>query len=316
MKKISLIIFIILLGVYPVLASLDKEDIESSYNIKTTDILKMSYKEIEIKMMKEGISYKEISNVFIPRGRGYVLFLLPEGKDYDRLEVYDLKTTNKERLVEYNDITQMTSCRNYYTTKKINNTWTILVCPDTKNNEVEIEIDSILYHEDCGCSLGIYYMQFPELNAGIKEYLKEDFKVKFKLLIDDMFYLDEGINFTGGCLVSGLKEHKVYNGVICEGYPNITQALIFDNITLSSRDKESVYREKQTQKEKEDQNFTISLTLITGVIIVFFIAFYQKGLTQFGSNVYKRDKPWKKFLFWIHLGAMIFSVLFLLKYIF
>jgi hypothetical protein len=199
MKKLVIFILFVILLISPVLASITDKDIEDSYHIKTTEILKTSYKEIELKLLKEGISYKEISNVFVPEGDGYILFLLPEGKDFDRLELFDLKTKDKERLIEYDDITRIDKCENFYSIKKINDTWTMLVCPTVRYNEVQIEIDSLLYHEDCGCEYGHYYMPPLEINAGIKKYLTNDFEVKFRLLMDDSFYFDEGLNFEGDC---------------------------------------------------------------------------------------------------------------------
>ena len=243
---------IAILLISPVLASITYTNVEDSYHIKTTDILKTSYKEIELKLLKEGISYKEVSNVFVPEGDGYILFLLPEGKDFDKLELFDLKSKDKERLVEFDDVTKIEKCENLYSVKKINDTWTFLVCPKVRNNEVQIEIDSLLYHEECNCPYGHYYMPPLEINAGIKKYLTNDFEVKFRLLMDDVFYFDEGLNFEGDCSSLGLTERKLYNGVVCEGTPQITEALLFTNMSLNARDKEFVYREQQIKKEREN----------------------------------------------------------------
>ena len=307
--KVSLM-FTVMLSILipPILASVTYESVEESYNIKTTDILKTSYKEIELKLLKEGLSYNEVSNVFIPEDGGYILFLLPEGKDFDKLDLYDLKTKDKDRLIEFDDITKIENCRSYYMTQKINDTWTILVCPKIENNEVQIKIESLLYHGDCGCSYGNYYIPPLEINAGIKKYLKENFEVKFRLLIDDLFYFDEGLNFEGSCSNFGLNERIVYNGVICEGRPNISEALVFTNISLNAWDKEFVYRKQQIEKEREN----LLIVLLIGVVIAFFIVIYGDILKELGTNLYKNKKKWNGFLFWIHLLVTILGLIYLI----
>ena len=308
MRKLLMFIILAIILVSSVLASVTHEDIESSYNIKTTDMLKTSYKEIELKLLKEGISYNEISNVFVPEGEGYILFLLPEGKDFDKLELYDLKTKDKDRFIEFDDITKIDNCKNHYTVKKINDTWTILVCPIPRYNEVQIKIESLLYHEDCGCPYGHYYMPPLEINAGIKEYLKEDFEVKFRLLINEEFYLDEGLNFIGDCSNLGLNERQVYNGVICEGKPNINEAIVFTNMTLNARDRELVYKEQEIKKEREN----LLIVLFIGIVVAFFISLYRDILKKCGTNLYNNEKRWKRLLFWIHSIVIIAGLIYLI----
>jgi len=297
MRKVLVLCLLICLLMPNILASVNKEDIEKSYGINTGDILKSSYKEIEIELTKEGISYREITNLFISKGEGYLLFLLPEGKDYDKLDLYDLKTPNKERLIELEDITKIDNCEGYYTVKKTNDTWSILVCPNIVYNEVQIEIDSLLYNDNSGCSVGCYKMIFPEINAGIKEYITEDFRVVFRLLLDDTFYLGEdgeGTNFKGNCSSLNLTEHKLYNGIICEGKPDISIGIIFTNLSITAKDKNWV----QYEKERKDRKLDLGITLILGIVIVFFITLFSKILADFGEKIYARDKLWKKILFW------------------
>ncbi len=94
------------------------------------------------------------------------------------------------------------------------------------------------------------------------------------------------MNFIGSCSDLELNERQLHNGVICEGKPNITQGLLFTNISISTTNKEFVYRKQLSKKEWRDRFWLI----LTGVILVLFISIFQDEI-KFKSL---KQGLWKK----------------------
>jgi len=239
-KKGIILILFVLLFLQGVLASVSFEDLEKEWDVKEGGLIKVSSKQIEIRLMKDGTLYKEINNLILPEEKGFIIFLLPEGRSYYNLEIYDLKTRNKDRLVEYNDIKTINNCSDYYSIKKINDTYTILVCPDYKNKEIEIEIDTILYNDQIPkeskkqVDYGIYFSQ---ITAAFKETITRDFKMRFSISAEKDIWVDLDIRKTY-CSIPGMEERLGYNTFICEGYPKIEGQLVFDKVSIFGKDKE------------------------------------------------------------------------------
>ncbi len=239
MRKI--IFFIILLSLISLVSSLPSDtEVEKIYGIQKDDILNTSHRAVEIILLKDGIFYQENYTLLFPdNGGGYLLFILPEDvgrSEVKNIDLYDIKSN--KRFQEYDNITDIDNCSNLFMEREINNTLTILSCPDVKNREVEISMTATLRSQSAPeqCTTIDYFLNFPEIYVGVIDSFTENFKLDFSLTADNSIVVDQIPNT--GCRNVGMDEHPLENGVSCSGKPNVTGTSLFlENISIFGRDK-------------------------------------------------------------------------------
>ena len=286
MKKKVILIFICILLLQPFVFSKENEEGAALFGVSKEGVLETLSQEIEITLMKNGISYKQIQRISFPYQEGFILFILPEGRDYNTLELYDLKTIHKERLIEYKDITK-TNCSNCYSIKNdSNNTWQILISPNYNQPEVEVEVDALLYPEKIpSCYKNFdYYLNFPEIAVMDRRYAAKDFHIKFSLSVEDSMIIN--MNQSNVSCGLGLKKYPVYNGFICEGVPSFEETLIFGDVSIKAWDKEKMLKEEQRKKESSDWWWKVGF----GTLVAFIIAIFRTPISSIGENIIKRIK--------------------------
>ena len=202
--------------------------------------------------------------------------------------IYNLKSKNRERLIEYRDVSKLKNPENYYSVKKIKDVVSIFVVPPNFLDEIEIEINAILYNNVVKGSSKVDYLKIfnSEISAGPKEYLSDDFQVRFTIRVDESIYSNMDIANINS-KVNGLKVYRISNGYILAGQPQITKELTFGDITLSGKDKEKMLNEDLLRKEKKEWFWRI----IIGICLVLAIAIFSDVLKELGnliiSNVFK-----------------------------
>lgn len=280
MKRILSISILCLFLLNFISASVQNDELQRTWGIKEGDVLKSYYKEINISLFKDKISYEEVHKLLFSDNLGeYVLFLLPEGKNYSSIVLYDLK--GREDIILERDITKLNNCSNKYSVKRINDTETVLVCPNNNYDEVEIKISSLLYSQEtpiaCLENGFDYYLYFPEIYAVSERDTTKDFKIKFSLIADDSIkIIPNKYNGTNFCSKAGLNFYSMTQGFVCEGSPKIDENLtmFFNNISLAG-----------INKEKEAGKSQFIYWLIGSVLVAFLIAMFQNQLSKIGDKI-------------------------------
>lgn len=297
MKKNLILFGLIFMLSLNLISSLTQQEIENFYGIHKADVLKTSEKSIEIKLLTDGISYKEKHTILFPNNeKGYVLFVLPQEihlNNIRKINLYDLKN-NDQSFIKYENITNLDNCSNFFMREEVNNTLTILACPDIKNQEIEIEIDILLFSQNIpfSCSSFDYYLNFQEIVVGVKEYISEDFKLYFRIDAEESILVSYPPKTN--CEEKGMVKSNLLNGLECQGTFNPNnldkEFLVLNNIALWGENKEKI--EKEIEKDTLIKGIFIGAIL--GLIIAIITSIFQEPLKELGNKIFKRKQKKRK----------------------
>ncbi len=288
MKKLIAFYVIIILSLNIISALLTQEQFEKNYNLEKADILKISYKEIEIKLLKTEVYYSETYTIKTPDNEeSYIPFFLPENSRIMESKLKITNLINGEILYPRENIFITNDCLNKFMLDEVNKTPVIIVCPKIQDQEIRLKIEAYLYYPEIPPSCSVegydYYINFPEALIGISDYFTEDARLELKVSTDPSIIMTPPkIN----CEALGLNKHEIG----CEGSPNLNNSFMVLNVGLWGKDRDKL------QQENEKNNsfwglieiiFTI-LGIILSIIIAGLIALFPEELKNFGVKLKKK----------------------------
>lgn len=255
--------------------------LKEQLGLSKQEILKSSYIKTDFELKKDGVLYSAKQEVTFPYGEGVIIFYLPEGMRYKSLEVYDLKTRDKDRLVRISNYSKLQdNCSGKYAINFIQNSSTIIVCPSIHDKEVEIGIEALLYNQEVPKEYkktADYYFYFKDFVLPGKGYVTDNFEVDICVSADETEILinlkPEDINCSK---LKGFNPYFINNGACCGGHPKVEEQSLHFNIGITGKD-----------RYKEELRTQINYGVIWVAIISIIVAMFQNVLSNAGKFIYR-----------------------------